>query len=147
MMKNINTDVVNIFGRNYTYEDIDWCVQVGYPVESGRKSHEAMIIGLWNGDEDALREMKEYMDSHYFVKLDDAGRTYCNMMNSMDDLMSTTDARLLYEHYLGLPYHSKYYPELRDELVAEFAKDEKVIRNYVYRNRRAVSRAMQNKAA
>lgn len=133
-------EVKTIFGQTYTIDDVDWCCQVGYPCEYGRLSYGAMTMGLWRGDERAVSEMREYMVSHNFLRLEDAGETYCAIMNSLKGLNNVTDARLLYEHYLGLPYKSDYDPTYRDRLAQRWAKYEKIIRSHVRRHKNRVSR-------
>lgn len=135
-------EVKTILGGEYTFEDVDWCVQTGYPVEHGRLSHSSMILGLWAGDERAVSEMSDYMESHNFAKMEEAGETYIRMMHSIHDLMSVADARLLYEYHLGLPEKNERLNDYREELAAQFAKNEKVIRSYVYRRRKNRIRRM-----
>lgn len=134
----------NIFGHEYTYDDVDWCCQVGYPCESGRLSHSAMTVGLWSGSERAMREMREYMESHHFSKMEDAGQVYCKIMNYIHGYDKTfdnvTDARLMYEAAIGLPYKSECDPGYRDRLVERFGKYNKIVYNEVCRMKRQQER-------
>ena len=132
-----------IFGQDYTLEDVDWCCQVGYPVEHGRLNYGEMTMGLWNGSERAYREMREYMQSHNFLHLEDAAQTYCAIMRDVKGLNNVTDARLLYEHYLGLPYECEYDPDYRNRLVTRWAKYEKIIRVHVKRHKNRAYKAMR----
>ena len=129
-----------IFGHEYTLDDVDWCCQVGYPCEYGRLNYGMMTMGLWNGSERAMREMREYMESHNFTKLEDAGQVYCNIMEYIfdfdKDFNNVTDARLMYEAALGLPYKSEYDPTYRDRLVERFRKYDKIVRSEVRRMKR-----------
>lgn len=136
-------EVKTIFGQAYTIDDVDWCCQVGYPCEYGRLNYGEMTMGLWRGDERAVSEMREYMESHNFLCLEDAGETYCAIMNSLKGLNNVTDARLLYEHYLGLPYTSKYDPGYRDRLVEKWKKYEKTIRSHVRRHKNRARREVR----
>ncbi len=95
-------------------------------------SHNTMIIGLWNGEEKAMQEMREYMKNHNFAKIEDAGHLYHSIMNHIGGLYSATDARLLYEAYLGLPdVKSEYNPGYRAELVQRFSAYGNILNTFV----------------
>lgn len=128
-----------IFGDEYTYDEVDWCVQVGYPVERGRMSHNEMISGLWNGDERAIHEMREYMDSHEFKHLNSAGRIYCKILHKLDrqGMDNVTDARFVYESIIGLPCTEQV--EYRKKAELRFAKFIATIRRR--RERKAMRQA------
>lgn len=112
-----------ILGEEYTYDQVDWSVQTGYPVEHGRMSHSAMIMGLWHGDEFAISEMREYMESHEFKHLTSAGRIYHRIMDKLHPMGmdNVTDARLVYEAILQLPV-SEEDREWREEVEQLYGK-------------------------
>lgn len=112
----------DIFGEVYTLDDVDWCVQTGYPVEDGRMSHTSMICGLWNGNEQAINEMREYMQSHEFKRLESAGRIYHAIMNKLhpQGMCSVTDARYVYEAILRLPCDDDL--DYRHEIEQKYSK-------------------------
>lgn len=114
-------------------------VQTGYPVEDGRMSHTSMIHGLWNGDEQAIREMREYMQSHEFKRLESAGRIYHAIMNKLypQGMCSVTDARYVYEAILRLPYKDDF--GYRKELEKKYSKYIATIRRN--RERKAMRKA------
>lgn len=125
-----------IFGEAYTFDDVDWCVQTGYPVEHKRMSHNSMILGLWNGEEQAISEMREYMESHEFKRLESACRIYHAIMNKLD-LESVTDARYVYESILRLPCKDDI--DYRKELHQKYSKYIATIRRN--RERKAMRQA------
>lgn len=122
-MKQAAEETRIILGEEYTYDQVDWSVQTGYPVEHGRMSHSSMILGLWNGDESAINEMREYMESHEFKHLTSAGTIYHRIMNKLDRLGmdNVTDARLVYEAILQLPC-SESDREWRQEVEQRYGK-------------------------